>query len=220
MYLIGFVAVTVLLVVVSAFSASYYFSSSKSLLSQDQEILSLKAALLTQNATALELELNILELDSNITVLNQRIAGLTQNQSAYSSEVAFLNGQLTRLENQSAFTSLQLSVVERAAGNLSIHSYFADRNMTVAPGTTVQITAQNPGKPGTLVFTSTSGCRSPGGSVQSPSPAFAYSILLDSTSPGVVHSSYEKVNATSFTFSFQNVGPSMVSCAFSLFYVD
>lgn len=219
-YLVGFTVATVVLVIVSVFSAGYYFSSSSSLLAKDQEILNLKVALLNQTRTELGLELNLLQLDSNITALDQRIAGLAQNLSVSDAEVTFLTGQVARLQNQSAFLSLELSAVEGAAGNLTVHSYFVNQNVTVAPSTTVQLTSQSPGEAGTLVFTSDQGCRGPGGKVQSSSPSFAYVVLLDSTSAGTVRSSYQKVSATSFSFSLQNVGPSMVSCAFSLFYVD
>ncbi|MDG7007282.1 MAG: hypothetical protein JRN06_03430 [Nitrososphaerota archaeon] len=219
-YLVGFTAATVVLVIVSAVSVTYYYSSSADLLTKDQEILHLRAQMLVQNFTALELQLKIFELNGNITLLNQQITGLTQSQSASGSEIASLVGQVARLENQSAFLSLELSVVEGAAGSVTIHPYFVNNTVTVAPGTTVQITSQSPGQAGTLAFVSPTGCTSPGDSIQSSSPTFVYYILLDSTSKATVRSDYENVNATSFSFSFQNVGLSPVSCTFSLFYVD
>ncbi len=219
-YLVGFTAATVILVIVSAVSVSYYYSSSTDLIAKDQQILHLRAQLLAENATSLELQLRILLLNSNITMLNQRIAGLLQGQGVYNTEIASLVGQVTRLENQSAFLNLELSVVEAAAGHLTIHSYLVNDTVTVAPNTTMQVTSQSPGQPGTLAFISPAGCRSPGNSIQSSSPTFVYYILLDSASTGLVQSTYETVNATSFSFSFQNVGPSPVSCTFSLFYVD
>lgn len=219
-YLVGFTAATVILVIVSAVSVTYYYSSSADLLTKDQEILHLRAQMLVQNYTALELQLKIFELNDNITLLNQQITGLTQSQSASSSEIASLVGQVMRLQNQSAFLSLELTVVEGAAGSLAVHPYFVNDTVTVAPGTTMQVTSQSPGKAGTLAFVSPAGCRSPGDSIQSSSPTFVYYVLLDSTSTAKAQSYYENVNATSFSFSFQNVGPSPVSCTFSLFYVD
>jgi len=219
-YLVGFTAATVILVIVSALSVTYYYSSSASLLTKDQEVLLLKGQLLAENATALELELSIFQLNANITALNQQIAGLQQSQSVSSSEINSLVGQVMRLQNRSAFLGLELSVVQGAAGNLTIHSYFVNDTVTVPANSFMQITSQSPGQTGTLVFVSPAGCQSPGKSIQSPAPTFAYSVLLDSRSTGYVRSDYQKVNATSFAFSFQNMGPTAVSCTFSLFYVD
>ena len=217
-YLVGFTAATVILVIVSAVSVTYYYSSSADLLAKDQEILHLRALTLAQNATVLEMQFQVYQLNANITQLNQRIAGLTQSQIVSTSEITSLVNQVLRLQNRSAFLTLELSVLE-SAGHLTIHSYFVNDTVTVSPNTTMEITSQSPGQPGTLVFTSPAGCRSPGDSIQSSSPTFVYYVLLDSTSTGTSRSSYQSVNATSFSFSFQNVGPSPVSCTFSLFYV-
>lgn len=219
-YLVGFTAVAVILLIVSVFSASYYYSSSSSLTAKDQEILHLKAMALAQNATQLELEVDIVELNSNITTLDQKVSGLTQSQEVSSSEITSLVDQVMRLQNQSALLSLELSVVEGAAGPLAIQTYFVNDSVTVASNTTLLLTSQNPGEAGTLVFDSPTGCASPGSRVLSSSPTFVYYILLNSAATGVVQSIYENVNATSFSFSLQNAGLSAVSCTFSLFYVD
>ena len=58
-YLVGFTAATVVLVIVSAVSATYYYSSSADLLTKDQEILHLRAQVLAQNMTTLEMQLQI-----------------------------------------------------------------------------------------------------------------------------------------------------------------
>ena len=53
-YLVGFTAATVILVIVSSVSVTYYYSSSADLLTKDREILQLQALSLSMNATVLQ----------------------------------------------------------------------------------------------------------------------------------------------------------------------
>ena len=176
--------------------------------------------MLTQNATALEMELQIYELNANITLLDQRIAGLTQSLGASNSQITSLVNQVLRLQSDSAFLGLELSVVEIVTGVPSVNAYFVNDTVSVAPSTIMEVTTENPGHNGTLVFDSPRGCPGSGNSVGSSYPTFQYYVMLNSSSTRPILSSYVKVNAPAFSFYFQNVGPSAVGCTFSLLYVD
>ena len=218
-YLVGFTAATVILVIVSSVSVTYYYSSSADLLTKDREILQLQALSLSMNATVLEEQIQIYRLNANITMLNQQIAGLTQSQGVSNQEITSLVNQVLKLENLSAFLILELSVVARTAGNLSVSAYFVNDTVAVAPSTIMEVTTQTTGRNGTLAFISPNGCASPGNSIGSSYPTFQYYITLDSGSTNYVKSSFAKVYAPTFSFYLQNVGQSAVTCTFSLFYV-
>jgi hypothetical protein len=195
--IIGFVAATVLLLLVSLGSASYYYSTSSSLSAKDQQILRLRAAVLTENESILLLELNALRFTSNIATLDQQVA---------------------RLENQTAILRMELSVAEQQ-GKIQVLTYFANRTVSIPANSTVEVTSQAPGHNGTIVFLSPGGCPISGKNVQSTSPQYLLYILVDSRAKPE-QSAYYTVNGQPFSLFLENVGPTQVACRFSLLYVE
>ena len=207
----------IVIVLVSLVALTFYYSSNAALAEKDAEILTLQTKLLTANATILQLQVKILGLDANLTSLYQVLAGLAVNQTVSTLQLASLNGQIAKLQNESALAQLELAVAEQV-GKLSVNVYAVNETLTVQPGTTLQVTSQPNGYNGTLVFFGTSGCPSPGDSVPSTSPQFLMYILLDSRSPPLT-SDFARLSGQPYSVYLQNVGNTAVSCTFSVLFV-
>lgn len=215
---ITFATVAMLLLSVALVAGGVYLVSSSELGAKDQEILHLRAEMLSQNATALGLELKITELEVNITGLDLRIATLQEGQVTSAAELASLGAEVLKLENQSAWLNLELSVVAQSA-NLSVVTLVENRTMAVPPGGTPEVVSQPGGHNGTLVFVSPEGCPSSGVDVQSAGSKHTVSYILNSSAP-LLRSDYRALGPDPFSVYLPNVGPAPVGCTFSLLYVQ
>lgn len=215
---VGFILVTVALLVVSAWAVTYYDSSSSELAVKNQEVLRLHAIALAENITVLQLQMQIVSIGANVSILNQRIVTLLQERAASNVLIANLTGQVQALKNQSAWLSLELAAVE-GIGKLSVSVLVANDTITLPTNSSIAITSQANSHNGTLAFLSPAGCPISGQTVQSTSSQYVLHIQF---SPGasLSRSSYYTVGSVPFSVYYDDVGSSPVECTFSLLYVQ
>jgi hypothetical protein len=200
---VPFVAVIVVLLLVSSAFAYYYLNSASDLSDRNREVASLES--------------NLNELNAKVSSLNQGIANLQSNQTASKALLSSLELEVSQLQNDSALLQLELSIVEQI-GKLSIFTYYVNDTMTAAPNSTVLLTSQVNGYNGTIVFISPNGCYSAGTQAESVQPQYVLDILLNSNSP-LLTSAYTSLSGQPYSVYFKNIGSSPVQCTFSLFYV-
>jgi cell division protein FtsB len=200
---VPFVAVAVVLLLVSSAFAYYYLNSASELSDRNREVASLQS--------------NLNELNAKVSSLNLEIDNLQSNQTASKALLSSLELEVSQLQNDSARLQLELSIVEQV-GKLSIYTYYVNDTMTVAPNSTVLLTSQVNGYNGTIVFISPNGCYSAGAQAESVQPQYVLDILLNSNSPPLT-SAYTSLSGQPYSVYFKNIGSSPVQCTFSLFYV-
>lgn len=231
---ISLLTAILVIVILSSVFVYYYLSSSSEMSAKDRlignmsnTVSSMNSTISTQNNSIITLRSSQTSLNAQIQALNSEIAtlrtsntNLQSNLSASNAEIQTLSTRVSVLKNESSELQLELSLVEQV-GKLSVNVFAFDQTITVAGHTTFTFLTYSNGYNGTIEYLSPKGCPSPNGAISTTQHDGQLDInaTLDTNGPYASLNFTDSLTPTPFGFYFQNVGPSSVTCTFSLIYV-